>query len=272
MKSSQYSNLQLRVMSAVVMIVAVLAVTWFGGLPFRFLAAAIAGAMFFEWLAMTPGGLRSNRLALTVAFASVVVAIAFGMSAIVMLGLIVVAAVAAGILAETAGQGRWVVTGFGYAASSGFALAFLRGNSDAGLTAILFLFAVVWITDIAAYFAGRFFGGPKLAPTISPGKTWSGAIGGAVGGVAGGMIVAMWMETASYGIFVIALLLSIISQFGDLFESSVKRQAGVKDSGNLIPGHGGIMDRVDGLVAAAVALYVIGALGGSLNNPASTLF
>lgn len=272
MTPSNYSNLQLRVMSAIVMIVAVLALTWFGGLPFRLLAAAIAGAMFFEWLAMTPGGLKVNRIALIAAFALVVLAIAAGAGAIVILGLIIAAGAAAGILAETKGQGRWVVTGFCYAALSGFALSFLRGDSDAGLIAILFLFAVVWITDIAAYFAGRFFGGPKLAPAISPGKTWSGAIGGAVGGVAGGMLVAMWANAASYGIFVIALLLSIISQFGDLFESSVKRQAGVKDSGNLIPGHGGVMDRVDGLVAAAVALYLIGALGGSLNNPASTLF
>jgi phosphatidate cytidylyltransferase len=138
---------------------------------------------------------------------------------------------------------------------------------------MLFLFATVWATDILAYFVGRAIGGPKLAPSISPGKTWSGAIGGAVAGAAAGLVVAAAMGSASLAwIGLIAIVLSVVSQAGDLFESSVKRRNGVKDSGSLIPGHGGVMDRVDGLVAAAFALYVIGWLTGSADNPAQALF
>ncbi len=272
MNTSGYSNLQLRIISAVILAVVVLFLTWLGGLPFRILSAAIAGAMFFEWLSMTPGGLKTRLAVPAILFLPALVALIAGAGALIVLGLIVIAGGAAAIFAETEGQGLWTVKGFAYAAVSGFALAFLRGDSAAGLTAILFLFAVVWITDIGAYFTGRSFGGPKLAPSISPGKTWSGAIGGTIGGVAGGMIVANIAGVASHGLFVVAVLLSIVSQIGDLFESSVKRQAGVKDSSNLIPGHGGVMDRVDGLVAAAIALYCIGAFAGGMNQPASGLF
>src|SRR5690606_13899764 len=122
--------------------------------------------------------------------------------------------------------------------------------------------AVVWVTDILAYFVGKAVGGPKLAPSISPGKTWSGAIGGAAGGTLAGLIVAQFVPTTA-GMAVIcvaALALSVVSQAGDLFESSLKRRFSVKDSGRIIPGHGGVMDRVDGLVAAAFALYLAGAL------------
>lgn len=272
MTASAYSNLQLRVMSALVLAAVVLFLTWLGGLPFRVLAAAIAGAMFFEWMSMTPGGLKTGPAIHAGAFAVIVAAIVLGVGAVWLLAAILVIGAAVAIHAETHGQGWWVAKGFAYAALSGFALAFLRDDTHSGLIAILFLFAVVWITDIAAFFAGRSFGGPKLAPSISPGKTWSGAVGGTIGGVAGGMIIAQMAGVASHGIFLVALLLSIVAQFGDLFESSVKRQAGVKDSSHLIPGHGGVMDRVDGLVAAAMALYVIGALGGSLNHPAAALF
>ena len=272
MNLSGYTNLQQRVISAVVLAVVVLIVTWLGGLPFRALAVIIGAAMFFEWVAMTPGGLKTGRLLPAGMFAIVAVAVLAGLDAFPVLVALLAAGTVVAVAAETAGQGLWLAKGFAYATLSLVALAFLRADTAAGLTAILFLFAVVWLTDIVAYFAGRTFGGPRLAPSISPGKTWSGAIGGTVGGVAAGMIVASVAGSASYGIFVVALLLSIVTQLGDLFESSVKRFAGVKDSGNLIPGHGGVMDRVDGLVAAAIALYVIGALGGSMNFPASTLF
>lgn len=272
MNPQGYSNLQLRVMSALVLAAVVLLLTWLGGFPFRVLAAAITGAMFYEWLTMTPGGLRSGWTVPAGAIVLVMLGLMFGLAALPMLVLIAVLAILVGILAETGRQGRWVIAGFCYAALAGFALSFLRAESASGLIAILFLFAVVWLTDIGAYFAGKFFGGPKLAPAVSPGKTWSGAIGGAACGVAAGMIVAQIAGKASYGVFVIALLLSAVSQIGDLFESGVKRHAGVKDSSHLIPGHGGVMDRVDGLVAAAIALYVFGMFGGSMNQPASTLF
>jgi phosphatidate cytidylyltransferase len=152
-------------------------------------------------------------------------------------------------------------------------LAWLRDADHAGLVAILFLFAVVWATDIAAFFVGRSLGGPKLAPAISPGKTQSGALGGAAGGVLAGVALAAFADLDNLPLMaLLAFLLSVVSQIGDLFESWVKRRHGVKDSGNLIPGHGGVMDRVDGLVAAAFALYVVGALLSGADTPAQALF
>ena len=129
--------------------------------------------------------------------------------------------------------------------------------------AVIFVFLVVWATDTAAYFSGRLIGGPKLAPRFSPKKTWSGAIGGASAAVVVGLMVALvaGIEGKLWAA-AIAFALSVVSQFGDLGESALKRRFDVKDSGALIPGHGGIMDRVDGLVAAMVVAVIIGLLRG----------
>jgi len=116
----------------------------------------------------------------------------------------------------------------------------------------------VWATDIFAYFVGRAIGGPKLAPRISPGKTWSGAIGGAVAAIiAGTAVVWSFFSADDLRIPVLALVLSVCSQIGDLFESFIKRRFGVKDSSHLIPGHGGVMDRVDGLIFACFAAFLL---------------
>jgi phosphatidate cytidylyltransferase len=167
-------------------------------------------------------------------------------------------------------QGVWYASGVAYAGVSAATLSLLRGDDRAGLLALLFLFAVVWATDVLAYFVGRAVGGPRLAPAISPGKTWSGAVGGAVGGLVAGAAFAAFAGWSAWTA-VLALGLAVVSQFGDLLESFLKRRQGVKDSSHLIPGHGGMMDRIDGLVAAGWALYVIGALFGSADNPASGL-
>ena len=274
----QMSNLQLRVISSVVLIVAVLAVTWFGGVAFRILSAAIAGAMFYEWCAMSrsaagpPAGAR-HQLVAAVLLGVVLLALILGYSAAGVLVLLALSVLASLLDCKIGGQGSWTPAGLAYAGLSGVSLAWLRDGDQAGLLAILFLFAVVWATDIAAYFVGRSLGGPKLAPSISPGKTQSGAIGGTIGGVAAGMALAASAGLGNLPLLaVVAFLLSIVSQIGDLFESWVKRRHGVKDSGSLIPGHGGVMDRVDGLVAAAFALYAIGLMLGSADKPAQALF
>jgi phosphatidate cytidylyltransferase len=270
----QMSNLQLRVISSVVLIVVVLAVTYLGGVAFRLLAALIAGAIFYEWSAMSRGTTGARyQLVAAVLLAVVLLALLLGYSAFgvfVLLGL----SVAASLLdSGIGGQGLWTPAGLAYAGLSGLSLALLRNDDQTGLTAILFLFAVVWATDIAAYFVGRSLGGPKLAPAISPGKTQSGAIGGAVGGVIAGVALAAFAGLGNLPLLaLVAFLLSVVSQAGDLFESWVKRRHGVKDSGTLIPGHGGVMDRVDGLVAAAFALYAIGSMLGSADKPAQALF
>jgi phosphatidate cytidylyltransferase len=268
------SNLQQRIISAIVMAAIVLGLTWFGGLQFRLLSAAIALAIFYEWC-------RMSRTAANAAYqwlcaALLVVPMLFlvvGFSATTILLVLAAAIVVSAIVGLIQGQGTWTAVGLAYAGLSGISLALLRGADKSGLVAILFLFAVVWATDILAYFVGRAIGGPKLAPSISPGKTWSGAIGGTIGGLVAGLAVAAVAGGVNLALMVpVVLFLSVASQVGDLFESWVKRRHGVKDSSNLIPGHGGIMDRVDGLVVAAFALYVIGTMLGDAGSPANGLF
>lgn len=269
------SNLQQRVISAVVLIVVVLTLTWAGGIWYRLLCAAIAAAVFYEWTAMAlPESAKAHRAALAALLAIVLLMLVTGFPAATLL-LALAAAIAAGAgHAAWSRQDFWPVAGLAYAGGTAIALAALRGDDMAGLVGTLLLFAVVWATDIMAYFTGRAFGGPKLAPSISPGKTWSGAIGGAVAAVIAGLVVAAVLGT-SVGLgwlAALALLLSAISQLGDLFESSLKRRFGAKDSSQLIPGHGGVMDRVDGLAAAAFALFVVGALLAGPDTPSHAFF
>lgn len=270
----QMSNLQLRIISSVVLIVAVLAVTFLGGVAFRLLSALIAAVMFYEWCAISrPATAARHQLVAAVLLGVVLLAMVLGYSAAGVLVLLALSVLASLLDSRIAGQGSWAPAGLAYAGLSGLSLAWLRDGDQPGLTAILFLFAVVWATDIAAYFVGRSLGGPKLAPSISPGKTQSGAIGGIVGGVLAGIALAAYAGLGNLPLLaLVALLLSVVSQVGDLFESWVKRRYGVKDSGNIIPGHGGVMDRVDGLVAAAFALYAIGVMLGSADKPAQALF
>ncbi|PSJ60109.1 phosphatidate cytidylyltransferase [Kumtagia ephedrae] len=273
------SNLQLRVISAIVLAAVVLAVTWWGGLPFRLLSAFITLAVFYEWSRMarpaTAAGWRIGGLgflpeACVLAFA---VALVAALPGLLLIGFVAALGVLLAVLSAMRVGDQWESAGFAYACLSGLSLALLRGGDMAGLLAILFLFAVVWSTDVFAYFVGRAVGGPKLAPSISPGKTRSGALGGLVAGIVTGLIVCLAVGVASPWLLVlVAALLSIVSQAGDLFESWVKRRHGVKDSGWIIPGHGGVMDRVDGLVAAAFALYLIGWLLGGADRPAQGLF
>lgn len=133
-----------------------------------------------------------------------------------------------------------------------------------GFSNILFLFLVVWSSDIGAYLVGRLAGGPRLAPAISPGKTWSGAIGGLIAaGIAGGAVAYAVTTSTNLHTILLAMVLGLVSQAGDLAESALKRQCGVKDSGTLIPGHGGVFDRLDGLLAAATAMALIAAVAGN---------
>jgi phosphatidate cytidylyltransferase len=271
------SNLQLRIVSAVILAAAVLVITWLGGLPFRVLSAVIAVAIFYEWSRMArpaPGG-EWTRVgivadALVLIFAVLII---IGLPALVLLGLAVAVVVLLAAFSASRGQDQWVAAGFAYASLSGVSLAMLRGDDRAGIIAILFLFAVVWATDIFAYFVGRAVGGPKLAPAISPGKTQSGALGGMVAGVLAGILLGAVAGLSDLWLLaIVAALLSVVSQAGDLFESWVKRRHQVKDSGWIIPGHGGVMDRVDGLVAAAFTLYLIGWALGDADRPALGLF
>ena len=146
----------------------------------------------------------------------------------------------------------------------------LRQDEALGFAAIIILFAIVWGTDVAAYFAGKTIGGPKLWPRVSPKKTWSGSLGGLIIGTAFALFVAFLLGVApGMKLAIMLVLLSIASQLGDLAESHMKRLFDVKDSSNLIPGHGGVMDRVDGLIVAVVLAALLGVVFGDIRSLAT---
>ena len=274
------SELMLRVVSALVLApLAILAAylpqqypvlgPWLFGL--FWLAAALA--VWWEWNALVSG--PDNRLLFFLGGA------ALTLSAIIAefgaartrtpILIVILGALAVGVFARKERR-AWEAGGLLYAGAVLTAPIVLRRDPQLGFAAILFVFAVVWASDIAGYFAGRTLGGPKLAPAISPNKTWSGAIGGLLGAVIAGVGVAMLFGLSDLIIIgVIAILLSVVAQIGDLFESRVKRRFGAKDAGKLIPGHGGVMDRLDGFVAAAAAAAIIGVAFGGLGAVAQGL-
>lgn len=251
-------ELKLRIVSGLILAAIVLAATWYGGLAFRVLAVVIGLLIYYEWSKMT--GIARDWVANAVGW--------IGEAAIAFLVLVGNFEFAAGMLAGVTavgialiilqGTSRWLPVGLFYAGATGLALAAIRSDDRPGLYAMLFVFAVVWATDILAYFVGRALGGPKLAPSISPGKTWSGAIGGAISAVVAGVVLIHFLlpgaEIIAAGV---AFVLSVCSQSGDLFESFIKRKSGVKDLSHLIPGHGGVMDRVDGLIFACFSAFLL---------------
>jgi phosphatidate cytidylyltransferase len=253
-------ELKLRVISGIVLAIVVLTLTWFGGLYFSMLAQIIALLIYYEWATMTKIASEDGRAYAIGWILLGLVALGFfasGMSValLLLLGTIVLS----GIFAAIGKSSVWLPVGIAYAGFSGLSMASIRGDDFAGLVAMIYIFAIVWGTDIAAYFVGRAVGGPKLAPSISPGKTWSGAIGGAVVAVlAASAVLLAFFKSIGPGLLLAALLLSVLSQLGDLFESHIKRRSGVKDSSHLIPGHGGVMDRVDGLVFACFGAFILG--------------
>lgn len=268
------TELRLRILSGIVLAAVVLAATWYGGLAFRLLAAAISVLIYYEWSTITrlpDSDFRGNAFgwATVAGIAGLVI---FGFDELA-LPVLLSATVLSVLYALAVTKNGWLAGGIVYSGLTAISLAAIRGDTGEGFAAMIFIFAVVWATDILAYFVGRAIGGPKLAPPISPGKTWSGAIGGAVSAVIAGTLVhAAFFPLNGLWIPVIALVLSVCSQIGDLFESFIKRRFGVKDSSRLIPGHGGVMDRVDGLVFACFAAFLI-ALGdaivsGAANAPA----
>lgn len=252
-------ELRKRILSAIVLAVVVLAATWLGGFPFRVVAAIMAVLIYYEWSTITrlaESNVRSNAFGwLMVVLLAADILIEDGVLAVPLIGGATITAIILVLLRKAS---WWLPGGIFYATLSGTSLAAIRGDDQAGFVATLFVFAVVWATDILAYFVGRALKGPKLAPRISPGKTWSGAIGGALAGViaSSALTLAVFSRLTIWTV-AIALLLSVTSQIGDLFESFIKRRFGAKDSGRLIPGHGGVMDRVDGLVFACFAAFLL---------------
>ena len=248
-------NFRQRVMSAAILIPLVLVCVYTGGWAY---AAAVTLTMLLglhEWLRLIDPNLK-NHIRLF-AHAIVLMAMGFGAWQDPALGLMIAALLtlvlfiaAARDCERTAG---WIAIGIPYMGGAGLALLYLRGMPEIGLGLICYLFATVWGTDIGAYLVGKVVGGPKLAPDISPNKTWAGLGGGMILAAGLGYAVAVGFGMAEPVIaLVFGCVLAGVSQAGDLFKSYFKRRAGVKESGDLIPGHGGVLDRIDGLVFAAI--------------------
>ncbi|MEA1833025.1 phosphatidate cytidylyltransferase [Methylobacterium durans] len=259
-------ELLLRIVSGVILAGIVVAALVEGGWPFAlvWLVAGIVGAA--EWIGMSrtrPGGFLILLIGATLG--GLALCAQSGTSPLAALAVFVSGAAAVLVVAG-GGWGRLrAVAGLAAAAVIVLVPSALRDDPEIGIVGPAWMFAVVWSTDIAAYFTGRTLGGPKLMPRISPKKTWSGAIGGLLAAVAAGtglMALARvygWSSLAEAPLEQVALasaVASILSQAGDLVESGLKRVYGVKDSGRSIPGHGGVMDRLDGFFAVAILVGV----------------
>jgi phosphatidate cytidylyltransferase len=268
--SESAGELGKRVASGIVMAALAVGAAVLGGWPFALFWAAAALGIFWEWSAIVVSGAVAARTAGTTAL--VIAALAAGAGQL-WAAFIALAAGVAGVAAASAPRRRaWSAAGVGYAGAVLLAPVVLRSDPEFGLLALLFLFAVVWTTDILGYFVGRAIGGPRLAPHISPKKTWSGACGGAFGALAAG-VVAVYVagNIALLPAACVAFVLSIASQGGDLFESAIKRRFDVKDASHMIPGHGGLMDRLDGFIAASGMAALVGILRGGLDASARGL-
>lgn len=255
------SELFLRVNSALVLIALALALTYSSLEAFAVLISLFITAMAWEWGRLVRGkGFDLASSAQIVATMAAAWATARGEPAWALAGVAVGAAVVFAIRARglPAPEAWWSAAGVAYAGLPAVALIWLRSDAQLGWLAILYIFAIVWTTDTAAYAFGRLIGGPRLAPRVSPKKTWSGLLGG-VGsaGLVGMVFAAATLETGVVPVGLLGLALAFLAQIGDLGESAVKRAFGTKDSSSLIPGHGGVLDRIDGLVFVAVAAALL---------------
>lgn len=266
---ASFGDLRARVLSAIVMIALALGALAAGGVWFILFWLAAALAIVWEWQTLVGQGARERVL---IGGAGVAIAAALAAQHAADLALVPLFAAAALVAWRAApGQKAWAAGGVFYAGALIVAVAAIRPPFAAleppfNLRAILWLFAVVWGTDIGAYFGGRLIGGRKLWPRVSAGKTWSGAIVGALVGAGLGAVVALWKPLAATPlapILMVGFAASVASQLGDLFESAVKRHFDVKDSSHLIPGHGGVMDRLDGFVTAAIFVALLGVARGA---------
>ena len=257
-----------RVISAVIMLPVALAAVWMGGWFFAFLAGLCAALMYWEWHGLPVQGVTRRRTlawhaGIVGSFIGPPLAVAFGGPASLAIGVGLAALL--GLLLAIGGREhrafRWA--GFFYIYVCSVAMVWLREAPLLGLETVTWVFAIVVVTDSGAYFSGRTIGGPKLAPRISPKKTWAGLIGGMIGAAAVGTAAALILELDStVAIATLSAGFAVVAQLGDLLISKAKRTFGVKDSSNLIPGHGGVLDRLDGFLAAALALALVAAIGG----------
>jgi phosphatidate cytidylyltransferase len=257
-RSGRWSDLRLRVLSAAVLVPLVLGCIWSGGSVFAVLVVLVAVGLSREWLALCG---RHHSPAAWVIFASVPLAVILtewdtAAHAIILL---IVATLAGVAVTRGTSPARPLAFGVPYLGLGAIALVWLRQPVETGCANVIVLLFIVWASDIGAYMSGRALGGPRLAPAISPGKTWSGSVGGLIASALIGVAAALLLGNGAplWRSVSFAVLIGCISQAGDLFESLMKRHFGVKDSGAMIPGHGGLLDRLDALLAAAPAAALL---------------
>lgn len=263
-KPRRLADLLPRALSSVVLMAAAIVSVWQGGTAFAAIWLIAACAVGYEWQHLVGGANQASRVIIAWA-ALLFVAQVTGTEG---LGAATAFLLLGGALAAVlAGEGSraWAFAGVAYAGALIASVGALFYSEAYGALAIVWLFATVWGTDVFAYFGGRLIGGPKLWPRVSPSKTWSGTLVGIFAGAFLGAVIGaagqgdLW---AGLPVFALGLVTAMVSQAGDIFESSVKRHFGVKDSSILIPGHGGFMDRLDGFVAAASFATLIGVVRG----------
>ena len=256
MAGSGNSGVKLRIVSALVLIPLALAAAWFGWPWLPALVAAAAAGMGFEWARLVDGGLEQRRALIVATPLAAAVLAAFlypaAACAVAVMGAAAVGAQAVGREAPaplwTAGGTLWLALG---------CVAFLWIAALAGRATVLWLLVLVWSVDVAAYAVGSVVGGPKLAPVLSPKKTWAGFVGGLVGAAIAGAAAAALTGAAIVVVVLASVGIGLAAQLGDLAESAAKRRFNVKDTGGLIPGHGGLLDRLDSLLAAALAVAIL---------------
>lgn len=252
--------LRTRFFSAIALAVPVLIVVHVGFPLFEAMVALAAAVLAREWVRLCLGTVPTPILAITVAACvAPVLAAAAGEYAIAA----AVVAVGAVVVFVAPRGGLWPAAGVLYIAAPCLAFVWLRSDAAGGRDLVFWLLVVVWATDIGAYACGRSIGGPRLAPALSPNKTWAGLAGGIVFAAATGTLVAAALgAAAAWTVALAGACIAVAAQAGDLLESWCKRRFGVKDAGGLIPGHGGLLDRVDGLMAASALAALIGLLAG----------
>jgi phosphatidate cytidylyltransferase len=265
---SKWSDLGVRALSAVILIPAVMLDVWVGGIWFHLFAALVGVLMAHEWVTIVH---RQNQVQFALHAAAAMCGALLPLDAGIMgaLGAIAILAAASIALAAITEPGGpvWRLLGVAYVGLPPVALVVLRNDAEWGVAAIIWVMVTVWAADSLAYFAGRIIGGPKLAPRLSPKKTWAGLGGAMAGSAIAAFVLGVALGLAGLlALAFFAALLAIVEQGGDLFKSAMKRHYGVKDSGNLIPGHGGVIDRVDGLVAVAAVAALIGVLRAGVEH------
>jgi phosphatidate cytidylyltransferase len=241
-----------------------IAIAYAGGWLWIVLVTIIVIGLYVEWLTVV-GLARDIRVVLSGSAALAIAGLCLmaGRSEI-SFGVLGIGLVVSALIAPE--RRNWVAAGFLYAAAAEVASVMVRLDAEKGFAALMLILLVVWATDIGGYFAGRSIGGPKLWPRVSPKKTWAGAVGSFVASlaVAGGFAALDLGKTAP--LLLLGAVLSVVSQLGDLFESAVKRRFGVKDSSHIIPGHGGLLDRLDGFVAAVLVAAILGFVRGGADG------